>query len=137
VGRFELNSFRRPCGRENLCRLALKKSAEPGGHPLMATERDLRSVVEEVEDWIEAWNCKDLDRIMLLHFELEEVFTAPSGYAALYRRDNGNRVLDVVELDDSCKAVSVKAFYLGPQNRRSAPDTRSFAGPGRQAEDAN
>jgi hypothetical protein len=50
-----------------------------------------------------------------LHFELEEVFTVPSGYAALYRRDNGNRVLDVVELDGSCKAVSVKASYLGHQ----------------------
>ena len=107
---------------------------------------------------IEAWNCKDLDRIMrhyassvvfeantvvrrwnrpdgtlrgaddsantlawgweiapTLRFELEEVFTAPSGYAELYRRDNGNRVLDVVELDGSSKAVSVKAFYLGEQ----------------------
>jgi hypothetical protein len=50
-----------------------------------------------------------------LHFELEEVFTVPSGYAASYRRDNGNRVLDVVELDDSSRAVSVKAFYLGHQ----------------------
>jgi ketosteroid isomerase-like protein len=121
----------------------------------MGREGDLRSMVE---DWIEAWNCKDLDRIMLhyassivfeantvvrrwnrpdgvlrgadelrehfrmglekaptLHFELEEVFTAPSGYAALYRRDNGNRVLDVVELDSSSLAVAVKAFYLGSQ----------------------
>ena len=119
----------------------------------METERDLRSVVE---GWIEAWNCRDLDRIMRhyassvvfeantvvrrwnrpdgtlrgadefrehfriglelapsLHFELGEVFTVPSGYAALYRRDNGNRVLDVVELDGSCNAVSIKAFYLG------------------------
>lgn len=89
----------------------------------MGTEKDLRSLVE---DWIEAWNSKDLDRIMqhyassvvfeantvirlwnrpdgilrgedevrkhfrmglevapTLHFQLEEVFTAPSGYAAL------------------------------------------------------
>jgi ketosteroid isomerase-like protein len=121
----------------------------------MGTERDLKSMVE---DWIEAWNSKDLDRIMLhyassvvfeantvvrrwnrpdgvlrgadelrehfrmgleraptLHFELEDVFTVPSGYAALYRRDNGNRVLDVVELDSSSQAVAVKAFYLGSQ----------------------
>jgi ketosteroid isomerase-like protein len=120
----------------------------------MRTE-DLRSLVE---DWIEAWNTKDLDRIMQhyatsvvfeadtvvrrwnrpdgilrgadelrehfrmglerapkLHFELEEVFTAPSGYAALYRRDNGNRVLDVVELDSTSRATKVKAFYLGQQ----------------------
>jgi hypothetical protein len=48
-----------------------------------------------------------------LHFELEEEFTVPGEYAALYRRDNGNRVLDVVELEGSRKAVSVKAFYLG------------------------
>jgi len=50
-----------------------------------------------------------------LRFELETVFTAPSGYAALYRRDNGNRVLDVVELDDRNKAIRVKAFYLEAQ----------------------
>ena len=121
----------------------------------MGAVRDLRSIVE---DWIEAWNCRDLDRIMrhyassvvfeantvvrrwnrpdgilhgadelrehfsmgleiapTLHFELEDAFTAPSGYAALYRRDNGNRVLDVVELDGSSKAVSVKAFYFADQ----------------------
>jgi ketosteroid isomerase-like protein len=111
-----------------------------------------------VEDWIDAWNSRDLDRIMRhyapsvvfeastvvhrwgrpdgtlrgvdelrehfrkgleiapnLHFELEEVFTAPSGYAAFYRRDNGNRVLDVVEMDNSSKATKVKAFYLSKQ----------------------
>jgi hypothetical protein len=121
----------------------------------MRTEKDLRSLVD---DWIEAWNAKDLDRIMrhydssvvfeantvvrrwnrpdgilrgadelrehfrmglevapTLHFELEEVFSAPSGYAALYRRDNGNRVLDVVELNSSSKAATVKAFYLSQQ----------------------
>jgi ketosteroid isomerase-like protein len=50
-----------------------------------------------------------------LHFELEEVLTAPSGYAALYRRDNGNRVLDVVELNGQAKAIAVKAFYLEAQ----------------------
>jgi hypothetical protein len=133
----------------------LEESAVQGGRSIMGTERDSRAIVE---DWIEAWNCKDLDRIMrhyassvvfeantvvrrwnrpdgilrgadelrehfrmglgiapTLHFELEEVFTAPSGYAALYRRDNGNRVLEVVELDGSSMAVSVTAFYLGDQ----------------------
>ncbi len=50
-----------------------------------------------------------------LHFELEEVFTAPSGYAALYRRDNDNRVLDVVELNEEGKAIAVKAYYLEAQ----------------------
>jgi len=50
-----------------------------------------------------------------LHFELEEVFSAPSGYAVLYRRENGNRVLDVVELNLDDRAQRVKAFYLGDQ----------------------
>jgi len=110
------------------------------------------------EQWIGAWNARDLDRIMEhyaadvefeantvirrwqkpdgklrglaelrdhfrlglelapdLHFDLEDVFSAPSGYALLYRRENGNRVLDVVELDGEGKARRVKAFYLGEQ----------------------
>jgi hypothetical protein len=50
-----------------------------------------------------------------LHFELEEVFSAPSGYAVLYRRENANRVLDVVELNPEGKAQRVKAFYLNVQ----------------------
>ena len=121
----------------------------------MESSKELQSLVE---DWIDAWNSKDLDRIMkhyadsvvfeastvvrrwnrpdgilrgvdelrehfrkglelapALHFDLEDVFTAPSGYAVLYRRDNGNRVLDVVELDAHGKARQVKAYYLGLQ----------------------
>jgi len=50
-----------------------------------------------------------------LHFEIEDVFSAPSGYAVLYRRENGNRVLDVVELNPEGKACRVKAFYAGEQ----------------------
>ena len=50
-----------------------------------------------------------------LRFELEDVFSAPSGYAVLYRRENGNRVLDVVELNPDDLAQRVKAFYLGDQ----------------------
>ena len=38
----------------------------------MGTERDLRSVVE---GWIEAWNCRDLDRIMR-HYASSVVFEA-------------------------------------------------------------
>ena len=38
----------------------------------METERDLRSVVE---GWIEAWNCRDLDRIMR-HYASSVVFEA-------------------------------------------------------------
>jgi len=58
---------------------------------------------------------RGLELVPSLRFELEDVFTAPSGYAALYRRDNGNRVLDVVELNDESKAARVKAFYLEAQ----------------------
>ena len=118
----------------------------------------LKELQPLVEDWIDAWNSRDLDRILghyadavvfeantvvhrwnrpdgtlrgieelrehfrmglelapAIHFELEEVFSAPSGYAALYQRDNGNRVLDVVELDSEGKAKQVKAYYQGEQ----------------------
>jgi hypothetical protein len=36
-----------------------------------------------------------------LNFQFEEIFHCPRGYAVLYRRNNGNRVIDVVELDES------------------------------------
>ena len=121
----------------------------------MGVEKSHRRLVEE---WMEAWNSRDLDRIMehyassvefeantvvrrwnrpdgrlhganelrehfriglelapKLHFELEEIFLSPSGYAVLYRRDNGNRVLDVVELSPNQQAISVRAYYLGEQ----------------------
>jgi ketosteroid isomerase-like protein len=121
--------------------------------PLSAEE-----IRAHAEQWIAAWNQRDIEKIMehyaediefeantvvrrwqkadgkligrdelrkhfefglslapSLHFELEDVFFAPSGYAVLYRRDNGNRVLDVVELDARNKACRVKAFYAGVQ----------------------
>ena len=120
------------------------------------TIAEMRALAEQ---WIAAWNARDLGRIMdhyaadvefeantvvrrwqkadgklrglaelrehfrlglelvpNLHFELEDMFSAPSGYAALYRRENGNRVLDVVELDHEGKARRVKAFYAAEQN---------------------
>jgi SnoaL-like domain len=120
------------------------------------TIAEMRAIAEQ---WIAAWNARDLGRIMdhyaadvefeantvvrrwqkadgkllglaelcehfqlglelvpNLHFELEDMFSAPSGYAVLYRRENGNRVLDVVELDDEGKARRVKAFYAAEQN---------------------
>lgn len=49
-----------------------------------------------------------------LSFTLEEVFSCPGGYAVLYRRD-GNRVIDVVELDGDGRACNVRAFYAGDQ----------------------
>jgi hypothetical protein len=46
-----------------------------------------------------------------LRFTEEALLTSPDGYALLYRRENGNRVLDVVELDEHGLAVRVRAFY--------------------------
>ncbi|MEW9553303.1 nuclear transport factor 2 family protein [Nonomuraea sp. NPDC050783] len=50
-----------------------------------------------------------------LTFTEEALLTGPGGYALLYRRENGNRVLDVVELDRHGHAARVHAFYEGPQ----------------------
>jgi ketosteroid isomerase-like protein len=50
-----------------------------------------------------------------LAFTEETLLTSPSGYALLYRRENGNRVLDVVELDEHGQAARVRAFYQDAQ----------------------
>jgi hypothetical protein len=119
------------------------------------TAAEMRALAEE---WIRAWNSRDLDGIMAhyaadvefqantvvhrwqksdgklrgltelrqhfqaglelapqLHFEIEGFFTSPDGYAVLYRRENGNRVIDAVELDSDGKAKRVKAFYATGQ----------------------
>ena len=88
-------------------------------------------VVFEASTVVKRWNRPDgqlhgakelrehfrrgLELAPALHFKLEAVLTAPSGYAALYQRDNGNRVLDVVELNAQNKAARVKAFYMETQ----------------------
>ncbi|MFB4301085.1 nuclear transport factor 2 family protein [Actinomadura sp. NTSP31] len=46
-----------------------------------------------------------------LRFIEEAFLTSPGGYALLYRRENGNRALDVVELDQHGQAARVRAFY--------------------------
>ena len=50
-----------------------------------------------------------------LKFRLEQVFFAPSGYAVLYERENGNRVIDCVTLNDEGRATRVTAYYMGVQ----------------------
>ena len=50
-----------------------------------------------------------------LTFTEESFLTAPAGYAILYQRENGNRVLDVVEVDYMGLAKRVRAFYQDPQ----------------------
>jgi hypothetical protein len=88
-------------------------------------------VVFEASTVVKRWNRPDgqlhgtkelrehfrrgLELAPALRFELEAVLTAPSGYAALYHRDNGNRVIDVVELNAQNKAARVKAFYMETQ----------------------
>jgi hypothetical protein len=50
-----------------------------------------------------------------IEFQLEEVLLSPSGYAVSYRRENGNRVIDAVELDAANRAHRVRAYYSKPQ----------------------
>lgn len=114
--------------------------------------------VAHAKDWIEAWNSRDLDRILShysrdvvfeaqtvktrwskpdgrlqgiaelrkhfarglelapeLTFHLDQVFLAPSGYAILYTRENGGRVIDAVVLDDEGRAMYVTAYYTSLQ----------------------
>ncbi|GAA2150776.1 hypothetical protein GCM10009727_55380 [Actinomadura napierensis] len=46
-----------------------------------------------------------------LRFIEEAFLTSSGGYALLYRRENGNRALDVVEMDQHGRAARVRAFY--------------------------
>jgi len=41
----------------------------------------------------------------------ESLLTGPSGFAILYRREDGHRAIEAVELDDDGLAVRVKVFY--------------------------
>lgn len=50
-----------------------------------------------------------------LTFTEEALLTNPSGYALVYRRENGNRVIDVVEFDEQGRAARVRAFYEARQ----------------------
>lgn len=59
--------------------------------------------------------ARGLELVPALHFELEQIFTGPAGYAVLYRRENGNRVIDTVELDGAGRAVRGRALYAGKQ----------------------
>jgi hypothetical protein len=51
-----------------------------------------------------------------LAFTEEALLTSPAGCALIYRRENGNRVLDVVELDQHGQAARVRAFYEHTQH---------------------
>jgi hypothetical protein len=46
-----------------------------------------------------------------LTFTEEALLSSPGGYALFYRRENGNRALDVVELGAAGLATHVRAFH--------------------------
>ena len=46
-----------------------------------------------------------------LHFTEEALLTCPTGYALVYHRENGNCVIDAVELDSLSSAVRIHAYY--------------------------
>ncbi|GII33873.1 nuclear transport factor 2 family protein [Planotetraspora mira] len=50
-----------------------------------------------------------------LRFALEDILLSPDGYAVIYRRENGNRVIDAVELDAGGHAARVHAYYATRQ----------------------
>jgi hypothetical protein len=50
-----------------------------------------------------------------LTFTEEALLAGPAGYALLYSRENGNRVLDVVELNSAGEAGRVRAYYQDQQ----------------------
>jgi len=59
---------------------------------------------------------KGLELAPNLRFELTQVLLAPNGYAILYRRENGNSVLDAVELNELGLASHVTAYYMASQS---------------------
>jgi hypothetical protein len=60
--------------------------------------------------------ARGLELAPTLSFTEESFLLAPGGYALLYRRENGNRVLDAVELDASGLALRVRAYYQQTQS---------------------
>ena len=88
-------------------------------------------VIFEVQTAVARWNKADgrllgreelrkhfalgLQLAPRLHFTLEDVFLSPSGYAILYHRENGNRVIDAVTLDKDGRTSRVTAFYKAAQ----------------------
>jgi len=51
-----------------------------------------------------------------LHFEFEDVRLGVNTMTVLYRRENGMRVADTMELDDAGRAVRMLACYAGGQS---------------------
>jgi SnoaL-like domain len=58
---------------------------------------------------------RGLERAPALHFTLRTVLTCPGGYAVFYERENGNVVIDAVEVDAHGRGVRVQAYYASRQ----------------------
>jgi hypothetical protein len=56
-----------------------------------------------------------LKLVPTLRFRFHEVFLAPSGYAVFYERENGNRVIDCVTMNEDGQATLVTAYYADAQ----------------------
>jgi SnoaL-like domain len=55
--------------------------------------------------------ARGLELAPQIRFSEQALLLTPGGYALLYLRENGNRVLDVVELDGEGLANRVRAYY--------------------------
>jgi SnoaL-like domain len=55
--------------------------------------------------------ARGLELAPQIRFSEEALLLTPGGYALLYVRENGNRVLDVVELDSEGLASRARAYY--------------------------
>jgi DNA-binding transcriptional MocR family regulator len=57
--------------------------------------------------------ARGLERAPGLAFMEEALLTGPGGYALVYRREDGARVVESVELDEHGQAIRARAFYEG------------------------
>jgi hypothetical protein len=58
--------------------------------------------------------ARGLEQAPGLSFTEEALLTGPGGYALVYRREDGARVVESVELNESGQAVRARAFYERP-----------------------
>jgi hypothetical protein len=57
--------------------------------------------------------ARGLERAPGLAFTEEALLTGSGGYALVYRREDGARVVESVELDEHGRAIRARAFYEG------------------------
>ena len=58
---------------------------------------------------------RGLERAPNLRFTLRSVLTCPGGYAVLYERENGNLVIDAVDVNADGYATRIHAYYANRQ----------------------